>query len=466
MSPQARVPTEILCEVFQLLQHPDVPILLAELHNSCRWFSDWEAFPWAVGRSAGAGDTRLYLTHLYGPLLLCTGISTAEEVLPILPKPTDVRPYTSNDLGGYLQRRPSKAIKTLVSCSKRWKRLDICIDYESDMELLRCKGNLPNLTTLMITGDIASNLRVSSIFKATPSLTNLDVSRRIGKIAFPWAQLTRFKILIRWEDYCRYGNELWPALLQLQNVEMLELLGVPNFTPFRATFSKLPVQLPRLLFLETTLGYFELLSWFVAPSLEHLRINDRNDYLDENDTCHIWNGVFSMINRSSCHVRQLTLRQCTFCAAPAMLEAFASVEELVIEYPTETFPILLRYIAGFDDHIYLPMLRVLKMKYCPRHNIEELVATMSQFLEARGKGSRLAPASCAPLEKLVIQLRWCSWCPGNKRRSNDIPWNALEAIQSLQSDADIHIYIDDSDSEIRSHPGPPPWSDLHLPYMG
>ncbi|KAF8337196.1 hypothetical protein F5887DRAFT_969026, partial [Amanita rubescens] len=369
----------------------------------------------------------------------------------------------SISLSGTKERRPSEAIKTLVSCSKRWKLLDICIDAESDMELLKCKGNLPNLTTLMMTGDVALNPRLSSIFEVTPRLTYFHVSRRIGKIALPWAQLTRFRILIRWEHYCEYGDELWPAVLQLQNVETLELLGVPNFPSFGAAPPRFPVQLPRLLSLETTLGYCEMFSWFVAPSLEHLRIDDRHDSWDEHATHRIWNGVFSLINRSSCCVRRLTLRQCTFGAAPEMLEAFASVEELIIERPTKTFPTLLRYIAGFNDKIYLPKLRVLEMRYCPGHNIEELVATMSHFLEERGKGSRLAPTSCVPLERLVIQLEWCSWCPCY-RKSADIPWKALEAIRSLPSDANINIYLYDSEVK-RSDPRPPPWSDLDFPYV-
>jgi len=309
------------------------------------------------------------------------------------------------------------------------------------MELLKCKRNLPNLTTLVVRGDVASNL--SKIFEVTPRLTNLDVSGRIGNIAFPWAQLTRFRISIGWEDYCRYGNELWTALLQLQNVETLELLGLPNFPASGVPLPQVSAQLPRLLLLETTLGFFGVFSQFIAPSLEHLRIDDCHDCYNAYVLHRHWKAIFSLINRSSCRVRRLTLHQGTFSGAPTMLEAFSSVEELIIEYPTSTFPTILRHIAGSNGDIYLPALRVLNMKYCPAHNIGELVATISQFLEARGSGSRLAPASCVPLKKLVIHLEWCScfrWGP----KSIDIDtWKALEAIRSLPSDA--NIYIDDSE---------------------
>src|SRR6266550_7914292 len=102
-------------------------------------------------------------------------------------------------------------------------------------------------------------------------------------------------------------------------------------------------------------------------------------------------------------------------------------------------------IAGlsFDNHVYLPKLRLFEMRYCPAHNIEELAAAISHLLEERGKGSKLAPASRdnALLEKLVIRLQWCSSCGIVSRNTGGIQVS-LEPIRNLPSNADI--YIDDS----------------------
>jgi hypothetical protein len=194
---------------------------------------------------------------------------------------------------------------------------------------------------------------------------------------------------------------------------------------------------PRLLFFQTTLGYFEVFSCFNAPSLQHLCID--NSYEEVAWTDRSWNGILSLVNRSTCSIRRLTLLQGTFGGAPVSLAALASVEELFIECSSHVFPDFIRYIAGFDGTIYLPKLRVLKMKYCPEHNIEKFVVTISQFCEARGKDS---PASCVPLEQLAIQLQWCSslFC-GFSRDPENID-KAMEVIRNFPSDADI--YIDDS----------------------
>jgi hypothetical protein len=444
---QATVPAEILCEVFQLLH---VPIHLGALDNNSGIAQD---FPWAVGQVCRRWRD-VFISHppLWTSLALhwdfgrFTGAAYMAETnrrMAIYIGRSGELPLTiSIHLSGTNRPHPTETMKTLMSYSKRWKSLDICTDAGSEMEFLECKGNLPNLTTLIIRGNVASNL--SRIFEVTPRLTHLDVSGRIGQIAFPWAQLTRFRIFMCWEDYCRYGNELWQVLLQLQNVETLELLGVPNFPSSGVAVPNVSVHLPRLLLLETRLGFFEVFSQFIAPSLEHLRIDDHQNCHNAYVTYRHWNGVLSLINRSSCYIRRLTFLQGTFsAAAPAVLEALASVEEVIIEYPANTFPTLLRYIAGSCD-IYFPKLRVLKMRYCPAHNIKELVVTISRFLELRDIGSRFA--SCVPLEKLVIKLRWCSSCPGD-RESSDIPWNDLEAIRSWPSDADI--CIDDSEVKTR-----------------
>ncbi len=128
-----------------------------------------------------------------------------------------------------------------------------------------------------------------------------------------------------------------------------------------------------------------------------------------------------------------------------MLEALTNVEELFLDGPTLTIPNIIRYIAGlsFDNHVYLPKLRLFEMRYCPAHNIEELAAAISHLLEERGKGSKLAPASRdnALLEKLVIRLQWCSSCGIVSRNTGGIQVS-LEPIRNLPSNADI--YIDDS----------------------
>ncbi|KAF8337173.1 hypothetical protein F5887DRAFT_1244657 [Amanita rubescens] len=464
MSAQERVPTEILCEVFHFLQ---VPILFGTVD-----------FPWAVGQVCKRWrNAFISCPHLWTSLALRWDLkyfrgaaymadSETNRLTAIYVERSGQLPLTiSIYLSGTRGPRPTETMKTLVSCSKRWKSLDICIDPGTEMELLECEGNLPNLTTLIIRGNVASDL--SRIFEVAPRLTYLDVSGRIGQIAFPWAQLTRFRIFMCWEDYSRYGNELWQALLQLQNVETLELLGVP-YVPSLAVaqaLPEIPVQLPRLLLLEIQLGFFEVFSQFNAPSLEHLRIDDRHNWDADTYTTQIeqWYGVLSLINRSSCHVRRLTLLQGTFNASvDSTLKALASVEELIIEYPGHMFPTLLRFISmdDWDGSICLPKLRVLKMRYCPAHIIGGVIGTISRFLKLRDNGSRktrascvsleqlimkVTPPSCVPLEKLVIQLQWCSSC---NSKNIDISWNDsdLEAIRSWPSDIDICI----DDSEVKN----------------
>ncbi|KAF8337195.1 hypothetical protein F5887DRAFT_238224 [Amanita rubescens] len=431
------IPIEILCDIFSLLRG-NQPIYLGTLDSA-------QGFPWAAAGQVCRRWRETFISHsplwtylsLYYPCGSAAHMAETNRRTVIYIKRSRQLPLTIEIYG----HPSSEIMTTLVSCSNRWKNLYLQ-DNESFMDFfLGCKGNLPILTSLTIRGHVASNL--SSIFAITPCLTELDLSEPIleRRIAFPWAQLTKFSLFLHQRDYDRSRNELSQILPQLQNLEMLQLLswGFPDF-PRSIDF---PVaHLPRLLFFETSLDHFEVFSWFIAPYLEHLRIRDfRRDCSNGCATYPNWNGVFSLINRSSCRVRRLSLLQGIFVAAPVMLEALANVEELIIEYPMNTFPTILRYIAGFNDHIYLPKLRVLKMKYCPEHNIGELVLTISQFLESRSKGSRLAPASCVPLEQLVIQLEWCPHCkltpdPGNI----DIPCKALEVIRDVPSDADIYIH--------------------------
>ncbi len=147
---------------------------------------------------------------------------------------------------------------------------------------------------------------------------------------------------MRPQDYDRYGNELLPVLSQSQNVEMLYLLGVP-VSHSTAIRSDLPAaHFPRLLFFQTTLGYFEVFSWFNTPSLQHLWID--NSYEELFKTERNWNGVLSLVNQSSCSIRRLTLFQGTFNVAPVSLTLLASVEELFIEHSSDTFPNIIRYM--------------------------------------------------------------------------------------------------------------------------
>ncbi|KAF8337194.1 hypothetical protein F5887DRAFT_985681 [Amanita rubescens] len=441
------IPIEILCDIFCLLRG-NRPIYLDTLDSA-------RGFPWVAGqvcrrwRETFISHSPLWTSlslHLdYGLFRSASYNAEINRRTAIYIERSGRLPLTiSISLHPTSHKHPSQTITTLVSCSSRWKNLDLSISDSSVIDFfLRCKGNLPILTSLKIRGDVVSNL--SSIFEATPCLTGLDLSERMGRIAFPWAQLTRVIMFMRFQDYDRYGIELLQVLSQSLNIEMLHLHGAPVYPWYSlAIRSDFPaVHFPRLLLFQTTLGYFEIFSCFNAPSLQHLWID--NSYEDVAWSHRNWNGVLSLINRSTCSIRRLTLRQGTFSMAPVSLAVLASVEELfIIECSSHTFPDIIRYIAGFDGTIYLPKLRVLKMKYCPGHNIEKLVVTISQFLEVRGKDSRLAPASCVPLEQLVIQLKWCSrFCSRGVSRDPEEIDKAMEVIRNFPSDADI--YIDDSE---------------------
>ncbi|KAF8341970.1 hypothetical protein F5887DRAFT_975937 [Amanita rubescens] len=156
------------------------------------------------------------------------------------------------------------------------------------------------------------------------------------------------------------------------------------------------VRLPGLRLLEVSLVFAMMFSWFTAPLLEHLHIHGCTDLAYDwlYDDQPYEREITSLIQRSSCHVRQLVLDN--------LMKALASVEELSITYPRGTLNVL-QDITGC---IYMPKMQVLQVRPCIiRGNLAEKVeAAASRLFEARGKGSSLPSHDIAPLEKFVIWL--------------------------------------------------------------
>ncbi|KAF8337198.1 hypothetical protein F5887DRAFT_238179 [Amanita rubescens] len=449
MSAQSRIPTEMLRHIFHFLRDADKPISLDVLNNR---FEDPQHFPWAVGQVSRCWRYA-FISHppLWTSLSLYweSGLKRSTAYINEIDRRTAIYLERSGALPlsifvstncTSIERGPAAIMRTLASRSNRWKKLELRIGARSENGfLLGCEGQLPILTSLklqIVKDRVASNF--SPIFEATPSLLELDLSERLWKMKFPWAQLTKLKLSVSWTD-CYHDSNEWHAFLsQLKNVEILQL-GVTGFRPSWTPPPPFPaVLLPRLSCLTMTLMYPEVFSWLTTPLLEHLRIDDSLVHSEEYK-----NGISSLVNRSSCRIRRLTLLHGRTHAAPLMLEALTNVEELFVDGPAYAFPNIIQYIAGFNNHVYLPKLRLFEMRYCPAHNIEELVAAVSRLLAGRGQGSNLTPESRnnALLEKLVIQLQWCSSC-GIYLSRDPGGIQVMETIRNLPSDADI--YIDDS----------------------
>ena len=442
----------MLCHIFHFLRDADKPIALDVLNNR---FEDPRHFPWAVGQVCRRWRYA-FISHppLWTSLSLYweSGLKRSAAYMDEIDRRTAIYLDRSGELPLSIflstccssrQRGPAAIVRTLMSRSNRWKRLELRIDAASEKDfLLGCDGQLRLLTSLKVQialNHVASNFY--TIFEAAPNLFDLDLSVGLGKMKFPWAQLTKLKLSVSWVDGYHHSKEWHAVLSELKNIEMLHL-QVTAFSPSWTTPPQFPaVLLPHLSSLKTTLVYSEVFSWLTTPQLEHLRIDDRLEHTGKYEAYK--NGIFSLVNRSSCHIRRLTLLHGEIRAAPLMLEALTNVEELFIDGPTITFPNIIWHIARFNNHVYLPKLRAFEMRYCPAHNIKVLSEAISRLLEERGKES--AGRNTALLEKVVIRLQWCWACGTSLSRNTgniQVSYDALEEIRNLPSDA--NIYIDDS----------------------
>ncbi|KAF8688290.1 hypothetical protein AX14_003452 [Amanita brunnescens Koide BX004] len=299
---------------------------------------------------------------------------------------------------------------------------------------------MPILESLKIYTPASKSQRCHNVFEIAPHLIELDLVLYDGTIRtwmFPWAQLTKLDLEITHARTGGFasGDELRSFLLQLQNAEELRLTTVQyGLAPFKFP----PVRLTRLRFLKVSMGFSGVFSWIEPPLLEHLSID--YDYHSFFDTGSCREELSSLIDRSSCHIRKLTLQCSDDELARNVMNALDSVEELCIENQ-EIAPSLVR-VANSHNCIYLPNMQVLNVTICPG-GFEELVAELSCLLKVRSKGSVTALSSIVPLERLAIRIAW-GYCDGYYCQAfNDELGtldSSLEVMSSWPSFSVIHVH--------------------------
>ena len=434
MSSDITVPTDVLCDIFHLLC--DAPIALHDLKNK----SHFHEFPWAVGqvcrhwRGAFLSYTPLWTSFALKPGTFgAAHFAEMNRRATIYLERSGQQPLTIDVAmrRSYAENFPKSVWRMLLSCLKRWKKVNLVLVHGAARnEFLRCRAYMSSLESLRLSIPNSTALKNYNTFQVAPHLTELDLAH-FGYSAtwqFPWAQLTKLKIKASCAEFSdSYSNNLWGVLFQLENIEELHII-----TTFRRTTppSPLPIKhLPGLRLLETPLAFATMLSWFTAPLLEHLHIHGDSH---NTDNYFHWGQqeLMSLIQRSSCRIRQLAFQNCSGRVEEMrmIMKALASVEELSINF-LSSFTII-QDITGLDGYIYLPKLQVLQVKCILRGDLGKYTATLfSYLLEARGKGISLASQDIVPLKKFVLWLTVEGKCLDE----------ALEVIYGWPSFAQVYI---------------------------
>jgi len=331
------------------------------------------------------------------------------------------------------EKFPKTVWKMLLSCLKRWKKADLVLGNGAARDdLLKCRGYMSSLEslTMSIPDDIGQ--KSYNGFQVGPHLTELDLPHLGYKARwqFPWAQLTKLKVVAFHKSFDFYGGNLWKLLPQLKNIEQLTIIITSSWNQWLP--SSLPmIRLPSLRLLEITLAMAKMFSWFTAPLLEHLHIHGY-DHWDRSfhNYQRYEEEITSLIQRSSCHIRRLTLEKCRTEEMRTIVRTVASVEELSIDCPNSLA--IIQDITGLDGRMYLPKLQVMCMVYLvenPVTLLEDAVTVFSRLLEARGKELSLASHDIVPLEKFVLRLTLQGKCPDE----------VLEVVHGWPSFAQLYI---------------------------
>ncbi|KAF8345031.1 hypothetical protein F5887DRAFT_238366 [Amanita rubescens] len=438
MSFQARIPTETLCEIFHLLCDTQ-PILLHVLENSS------DGFPWVLGQVCRRWRA-VFLSH--PPLW---------TILSLQPREGHFSPTSLTEMGRrtavYLKRSGQSSLsitaelsskvepaiiiwRMLLSCSNRWKwaSLNVYLNNSAIEGLLGCRGMFSTLEYLeMRIGTFGRE--PSHTFEIAPCLINLRLSNNIfgpgciGKWKFPWAQLTKVKIST---GLTQGSDEVRATLFQLQNVEELRL-EIPFMRDFVIDKHSPVFRFARLRRFNVSMELAVILYWFDTPLLEHLEINDRFIFTHRGENTE--EVIASLIYRSSCHIRRLTLEDCQIEAIRLVLGVralTASVEELFIEHRESSG--LSRLIRDINERSYLPKLHVLRLKCC----FNEFMAATPYLLEVRGEESEfVASHDIAPLLRVTVQFRSCRnpRCEDPKSFANDCPFIKLSDTGDRQPDS-------------------------------
>lgn len=422
MSIERRVSTEALSEIFLLLCLE--PIALHELNNISYFYT----FPWAAGQVCRRWRS-VFLSYpaLWSSLSLWDRqhdflimrrtpsdayVAEMKRRTAIYLKRSKGEPLTVTvdlgDSGPVVKSCTAVVWSMLLSCSDRWERADLRLSNWSLMDdLVKRRRKMLILKSLRICMEECEGQNDLDAFKIAPNLTELKLVQEqemrkgtLGRWRFPWAQLTNLCINVCCLDFPD-SNALRTFLLQLQNLEEL-LFYISDVKREFGIFKCPAVRFARLRHLVVSLVSPEIFSWFEAPLLEHLRVyyepcSHNSDHYNEE--------LSSLVNRSSCHIRHLTLQNCEVEAAHNIMKVLTSVETLCIRTlvigPTY-YPRLVRDIAK-SDGIYMPNLRVLQVPCCPRH-FEELALAAFRLFKARNLQSSAIPGGVVPLEKLMVSV--------------------------------------------------------------
>ena len=376
MNLETAIPAEILSEIFHLLC--DEPIDLGKLENN----SCLARFPWAVGQVCRRWRTTfLSCPVLWTCLLLqldprfdshsAAYLAEMKRRSAIYLKRSGQLPLTVTISTAFSWNETFESpivtiCNMLLSCSDRWRKADIVLTLASYVNydaLLECRGRMPILESLRITlSAFEDPQKYLNVFEIAPRLTELDLRSFYGctgRWTFPWEQLTKLRLYTyhAWFTH-RTIAELRAFLSQLQNVEELGFVSDDGAVQH---LRGPPVHLPRLRSLEASILYPGVFSWFQVPLLEHLSLVDPEDGLA--DPYHPREELLSLIDRSSCRIRQLTLQYCSIEHIHSAMQILANVEGLYIKNPSGagvTAPFM-RTIAESNDYSYLRNLRVLQV---------------------------------------------------------------------------------------------------------
>jgi len=268
------------------------------------------------------------------------------------------------------------------------------------LDLTGCFNKVPILKSLGISVyGLEAAKHYNAFVTIAPHLTELNISDpgETGRwMSLPWSQLTKLRIEVSFVEFFVQTPQLETILSQLQNLEELrfEIHDAPYFTISRRQAA---IRLPLLRFLEITMICPGIFSWFEVPLLEHLWLDGSIELEDVGDICA--EELSSLIGRSSCRIRRLTLQDCSDDVALDIFGALDSLEELCIK--DLSCPLLIGYMANPDVH-HLPNLRELQVICCPGQVNGDLMYAIYLLLDERGKGSK----SPLGLERVMIQLEW------------------------------------------------------------
>ncbi|KAF8337163.1 hypothetical protein F5887DRAFT_1244620 [Amanita rubescens] len=418
---------DILCEIFLLLC--DQPIALHHLKNK----RHLHEFPWAVGqvckhwRWVFLSYPALWSTLSFNdPALPCSLQPSSGYIAEMNRRATTYlkrsaqRPLT---LVVHIPNSMAESFSTtiwglLLSYSDRWKRADLEIKTSMVNGLVRRIDKMPILESLAIVVYMSFNWKHEITFKNARYLTELTLNGvpatggsgvikwEMGKwmFRFPWAQLTKLRIDI--DRLCFADrNELETFLLQLRNVEELRI------AVFRISFDSdvpgacLSVCFPRLKRLETTFSFSWMLSCFETPLLQYLwvcgsfnNINHRHEY-KENLTSLV---LTSLVHRSSCHIRRLTLQNCEVEVAYDIMEVLVSVEELYVEEMLCTGIVNVPSLVQDIVDGVLSNLRVLQVPCCAGQ-FEQVISAASRLFQTRNREPGSEPV-VHPLKRLAVTV--------------------------------------------------------------